>query len=1039
MPALAVNILERAAQSVLEKAFPSRERWEFLIRCTDLARFLDEPLSRNFYRRAIEIAEGINDENAHLLKMLGDFATSASRLADRTKKTDFAFRLACAVELHEDYVSETSILPWQKTVEAASRLDAAAALALCARWDREDRYRIDDSIIPLSRVLTEKGDVSPIAGLHLLRLGGKRFDPSEEAIYLLDLLKTKRANPRQIENILQIAGLWISRDVPLNARKRAAQRIVDWARTNEFTDSPGIEKLNQMLEFLETFSTEKALPAAVAKRPARVEKPEEKEETTRESVIAKAEKGLTDDFERQVAEILRGRGGYQFLQDFLTAIEDRLLPAQRTAYLEKLLALDLEAYYADDILRVWRRCLERWREFDLVKDWATNGVPRFFEKNFLKLVAYEYSAERNLKEFLAIPLVAAQPRGEVLLPAVTQHFESFVPSNFYAGAALLVETLDEDGAAEILDWTLARLESFLAKERGAALPECDSRGLPTTADSALAHFFWSLCGHHDKRVRWEAVHAAREIIKLPSKDLLGELCRLSLTDDAGVFHTPRMPFYWMSARAWFLLLAGRLAAEKPELLEDHAGILEAHVLNPDFPHAQIRELAKRAALNLAEYCPKAYPAAKLEEINLANSPRSCVYPVKTRDYEYTHRYYKPKRKRRFEIGSMDTLPYWYAPAAQLFDQKSEAFAEKAADLIEDGWGFTGDDCLKDPLRDEHRYDWRLRGNDHGSNPTVEDLRMYLEYNAMFCVAGEMADTLPLICSDDEEGRFVCPWTEWLADNVAVNPKFWTADLRSPTPLAPEFWGAAKTIEEWFAPDAADFHRGANLSEAGEAADEIIVKGYADVWDDEKWSEVIVSSALVEPETARALLYALQKTENPHDYQLPSHPGREEIESGEFQLKAWLNEEQLTTGLNKQDELARDVSGNLYVLGDDFLEKMNVSRSADYTEYFQADELLVACLEIWNDMLETERITEPTSKGQRLWVKREELLEYLNKIGRDLILKVTIKRNLKNWNPRSAKPDEEKRKTYARARIYLFRRNGTIETLDGNGGSGTEDS
>jgi hypothetical protein len=137
-------------------------------------------------------------------------------------------------------------------------------------------------------------------------------------------------------------------------------------------------------------------------------------------------------------------------------------------------------------------------------------------------------------------------------------------------------------------------------------------------------------------------------------------------------------------------------------------------------------------------------------------------------------------------------------------------------------------------------------------------------------------------------------------------------------------------------------------------------------------------------------------------------------------------------------LTRQINGKFYVFGKDFLEKTKVSSSIDFTQYLQVDKSLIGHLEIWDDMLETERIEETASSGKRLWINWQKMLEYLNNVGRDLVLEVMIKRNLKNrrvtWDS-----EQKKRETYAKSRIYLFRRDGTIETLDQNGGSRQENS
>jgi len=67
--ALAYRLLERAASYVMEHPFPAGERWQLLLACASVVSRLDEDLCRDYYKRALAAAEGIDDDLIPLLTL----------------------------------------------------------------------------------------------------------------------------------------------------------------------------------------------------------------------------------------------------------------------------------------------------------------------------------------------------------------------------------------------------------------------------------------------------------------------------------------------------------------------------------------------------------------------------------------------------------------------------------------------------------------------------------------------------------------------------------------------------------------------------------------------------------------------------------------------------------------------------------------------------------------------------------------------------------------------------------------------------------
>ncbi len=154
-------------------------------------------------------------------------------------------------------------------------------------------------------------------------------------------------------------------------------------------------------------------------------------------------------------------------------------------------------------------------------------------------------------------------------------------------------------------------------------------------------------------------------------------------------------------------------------------------------------------------------------------------------------------------------------------------------------------------------------------------------------------------------------------------------------------------------------------------------------------------------------------------------GEKEIDEEGFELKAWLNDRRFEVGLDEFDPLSRGVRGSFITFAKDFLRVMGVSLIPG-TQRYRSSGGEVAHLEIWNDSFESERITEPFAEGERLWLRLNVLLEYLRRRDRDLIIEVQIARNRER-----SQRDEEEKYDLGKSRIYILRRDGTLETLDGS--------
>lgn len=1038
---LAYQLLERAALRVAEQPVPAQERWELLLRCSEIASRYDEALGRDYYGRALSAAEGVDDDIVPLLSLESRLASKAAPFATGEERRSFAARLARNVEAHEKFVSERKQEVWEQALGAVTRLDPAAGAALCSRWDDENRLDVDDGIIPFVREATGSNYLTPLEGLSLLRLADERFDISEAFLHVLNRLTEAGPTARQqLTHAIQMVSNWIRRDVPLRYRKEAAERVIAWAETHGLGQLAVISDLRVLASFAASFSAEGDAEQTYSFRRG------ESEEATREALFVDARRGSLENLDDRVDAVWRTSSRGEGVREFLVALGRSVVPSRRVEFLDAVVAIKPDRVYAQYMTEALGDVLNEWRSSAPVREWAERGLGAFFENHLPAVVAYGYNASENLNAVLSVPQLIGYPRAAVLLPAVTKHIEVLGPRSLYLMAEALAATLEDAALREVLDWSLARTERRL-EQNGAVMSPLTPVVLPDDAPGTLAHLFWALFGHPDKRVRWRALHAARGVITQPKKlvdegrlrQLIGELLGLRDSATAGAFRSESLEFYPMSARVWLLLLLERVADETPEYLATHARAVADIALDKEFPHAQARELAKRAALRIAERVPSAFPPAVVDELTRANRPSSCLYP---RGNAYGSRYGRDesgeqegsRASRRFRFNWMDTERYWYSAVSDIFGAPPPDLdvTARAEVWICDHWGRSEQDWWKDPREIGDRYKWQQMENSQGQTPPVENMRTYLEYHAMFCAAGEMADQLPANVRTwdyDNEENVSDPWEEWIDGHVSASQDCWLADLRSPTPYRPDGWGQFPPLEEWLRRDnVAEYDAELGFGGAKHGT-EIVVRGYVNTGDSARRGTARVTSALVSPDTALSLVRALQAAPNPRYFVLPVEEhgfGDNEIDEEGFEVKAWLDDRRFEEGLDEFDPLSRGVRASFMTFGKDFLNVMGLSLTPGTRRYRSLDGSEVAHLEIWNDSPETERTTEPFSEGERLWLRLDVLLEYLRRRGRDLIMEVHIRRNKEH-----RQRDEEEKYDQGGSRIYLLRRDGRLETLDGS--------
>lgn len=349
----------------------------------------------------------------------------------------------------------------------------------------------------------------------------------------------------------------------------------------------------------------------------------------------------------------------------------------------------------------------------------------------------------------------------------------------------------------------------------------------------------------------------------------------------------------------------------------------------------------------------------------------------------------------------------------------------AANVIVNEWKITERGGYNKDTRvilwNKSSYD-RETWHDHGSYPNVDNLDFYLSYHAMLVVAGKLIDKMPVIkdrdwCDDE--------WMEWLSRHLLTrNDGKWLSDARGPLPLERPEWIALPKDDKWYT----------NLTIENFFSCLKEVDG-DDVWLNIKggWTEkhaertetYSISSALVSPATADALLRALSTCIDTYDYKLPNYREKDmEIHTGDFCLKGWIPDNSISVRLDESDPYAEKVSYPPYTLGGYIIKHLDMSSTDDgrYWRYNKSKEIALKYA-TWSS--NRERIDDdPDQSGTRLKANVSFLKHLCKTLKCNLIIDVGIGREI------SSRYDRENRK-YTRPQhvIYILSEDGKLKNTD----------
>jgi hypothetical protein len=973
--------------------------------------------ARMLFNDAVAIAEEIDEDSVHELALIEPMAIKAVVDLDAASRRRIAGRIVTVSSEMALRLDSPEHFPWSSIIKALAELDTPVTLAAIAQWDDVDHVQLGTTLPSFIRHALSTGTIDAAAAVAFLPLF---VDASEKLVRAI--IQRAAGKPALLELLAHDELLWFGQAARADVNKAIAETVATPGTASFAGKLSATERFLQLNR--QTKSDAAPVPTAVFDQTA-----------TTDPLAGIDWAAVRFDDPNSLTLFLETEGkrnpsGMRSARPLLDALQARIPLATRTGYLRALSKCHPSDVWWDDIATSLIACASAWSDTPAVKAWCQSELPAIIAEQLPNFAHYLASGHAILTK--ALPLVGSNDATrDALLTGVEAHFEAFDAATVYALAGIIGNACTARQAADIIKrHTSQLLEDIPSDAR--ILP--DPSVIPDNVTNAIARFLFANLSDVDIHRRWRAAHATRRWIVHGSDGALAALigCYPRMVEPA--FRETTAPFHWNAARLWLMMAVGRAAVDVPAKVLPHLDWLKSVVADTTYPHL----LVCSYALDAIEGACSATKTklTKAEHKRLASFVRGAVRPKALPKGQF----YRPINMRnmegkRFQFDSMDTLPYWYEPAARIFaDVTGEEFVAEAERWIVDRWGVSGFENKWDTQPRRHKYG---EGYDsmhrHGSLPERERYHTHLEWHAMWCTIGSLLASRPLVSRSADD-------VDTLDDNLESSkltlPPRWLADLRDAKPLATDWWVAPDDVSAaWL--DAVDLDDALAFVNSAPESDHLVVHAHAEAHSDKHTIFKSVSTALVSPDTAAALMRALQSTDSEQDYYLPDEGHDQEITSGKFQLLAWRATSHRDTAFDGEDPLRYGVGAPQARPGRRINSVLKLQQTwGDQGLTWETDTGMVAFSSTsWSDSRGDEPrqhrgyISDVRSSGSLLSADRKELQRILTALNMDLIAEVTItKRNFSYEG--SSRGKEEDHKSQPHAFILLFRQSGDIETVEG---------
>lgn len=981
------------------------------------------PISRDdaqsLFRDAVDVAGEVSVETIHELRLFDPLAERAATAASLGERRSMARDVAIVASDAGIRLADYEHFPWQPIARALARLDLSIALAATARWEDSAVVSRETLLPPILEIGLAMGTLPPAQAAALSPL----LDDLEPELIarMVDGAKAPLRDHLAQEELLRFG---------CGRRSQVNQTLAELDTTG------GASYWTEQLMSAAQFQESRSSPAA-PRRPGENAPSEPSVNVLEKAVALDAVDWIYRRFttpaaiDNLIAEF-RAAGSLIPVADITERMLENVAVSDRLAHIVALSESETLLSSGHQFETSLARAVDKFYDAPAVNRWCRENLLKVISRTLPSFTVLIHFGESSLPVLLERSGASDPEICAALLDGIEQHIDTINATTVYALARRLVKYCAPWEAAKLLERYVTRLVHRIpASNRD----NWDLTDVPVRTTDALARFLFALMSDVDVRVRWRGAHALRALARLGETGVLDSIVGFYGRTSDATFRDPTAPFYWLASRLWLLLVLDRIADETPGALKAHASWLLRVACDESFPHVLIRAFAKAAVGKLAESGEVSLSDTdrhSLERVNTSSLPRKKARSVSGRA---GHSRLHHDRKRRFEFDFLDTIPYWYRPAARRFaDLTEEQFLDVAEQWIVDRWGVAAAPgrWLDEPRRSRFP-EGSLLDHRQGSRSAWERFRTYLEWHAMWCAAGELMLTHPLKQSESDD---YFEFERWLQRNNLSSLPPWRADLRRPKPLNDRLWFQPLDEAATRTKDVSDL---SFLVEAGlSGADEgpITVDGFYDTRARGYEVSARVRSALVSPATGGALVRALQTIGDSWGYSLPSAGDYSEIDDPPYVLLGWLHDNDADEQLDDHDPLRYGIRALECSPSKQVTALLNLRfEYRDRIGWVDAETSNMALLyEAWSDDQDYRdegrfgHDEAARSNGWRLRIDRNVLRRLLVKLKLDLIIEVEITRGRNSHG--STRHEKEEIERVRCERFFVLRRDGAIEAAKG---------
>jgi hypothetical protein len=705
----------------------------------------------------------------------------ASSLAAEPLRSETAHRLAKICELN---VYDSHKFPWPLAAAAFSRIWGASYLAQIARW--HDRGKIDLELTLPCALSSLVGDrfVSPEDAVALLRL----VEPVESWDWGWDNLVRSfiEAGPADIAALLDELLVQFELAHP---RRPSASSLEKMRKALERSPA-ALAAVKDRLERLEARASrprrverENARPDFGALDPEMAHKTAQEKEQEIGAAVDRTDPLSTASIEALVAALDEVDGAVDVKSRAFRKLREKVSYADQSMHIETVVsARNIKLFAKNKLLKGIKA---DWlatspSQLDVLK----SAGSRLVREHASELVGKEWGFSWELNELTQI---TGQPREDLavgLVEAATTRELDTAATTWLNLASILAGRANQKaprGALErLLDSGAARLADDVGD--GAWKPALEAGSDPTEIAAGLV---WFCLGSPQAADRWRAAHAVRTLARFGRWQVIDALFGRFEAPDAGAFQGPRLPFFVMHSRQWFLLAIARIAIDFPTEIARHAKKLEAIAFDEAFPHVALREAARRALLACLNADRSEADEAlrrRLNEIHVSKLPPSDKPTKDSSDFHWNRPTDVPESEPPFHFD-YDFDKHDLSSVGNIFGLPKWEVGDRCV-----AWIRTWDPKI------EHMHDFG--GRDHptgystyatGAGDSFQSYGAYLARHALALEAGRLLLTTPINRSRYTYDR----WEEWLsrysptrqdgvwlADGTGAHPEFSLHELKA---------------------------------------------------------------------------------------------------------------------------------------------------------------------------------------------------------------------------------------------------------------------